>query len=199
MDRTETYEIQDVETLQLVNDPLRMRLLHLMADTPMAVRDLADALDVPVTRLYYHVNKLSDRGLIAVAETRKAGAMIERRYQTVARYYQPGPGLIESIRNSREAAELAVATVLDGARLDAEAALERHFDRGAESRSGLGALARTFVQLTPEQFTRWTDRITALIGEMDKESETDNEAAERDIYTLTVVFAQSVGPVKEAR
>ena len=199
MERHEVFEINDVDTLHIVNDPLRMRLLHLLGGEARSVRDLAQALDLPTTRLYYHINMLEKRGLIGVAETRKVGAMTERRYQTVAVNYQPGAGLIESINDSREAAELAVGTILDGARLDAEAALERHFASGGGERAGLGTLARTFVQLTAEQFEEWHTRLTDLIQELDRETAGNADNDDAEIYGLTVVFAKSVGPIKGGR
>jgi len=45
---------------------------------PSTARDLAQNLDVPVTRLYYHLNLLLEVGVIEVVETRKSGAMLQR-------------------------------------------------------------------------------------------------------------------------
>ena len=192
------FEITDVETLEVLNDPMRMRLLHMLAGDPKSVRELAEDLDVPTTRLYYHVNMLQDVGVIAVAETRKVGAMIQRLYQTVAHSYQPGQALIDSVNDSRKAAEIAVATVVDGARLDAEAALERHFDEGRqEMASSLGALTRVFVELTRDEVEMWQTRLADLVSEMSEA--THKGRPDTEIYSLTMVFAPSVGPVKGRR
>jgi DNA-binding transcriptional ArsR family regulator len=50
----ELFLIQDVETLKVVADPLRLRLLVLLRDQPQPAKSLAKALDVPIKKLYYH-------------------------------------------------------------------------------------------------------------------------------------------------
>ena len=110
-----TVEIHDLHTLELLNDSLRLRILSLL-DEPKSVRTVAEDLDVPVTRLYYHFNMLADAGLIRVVETRKVGAMIQKLYEASGTDYRPGKDLLANIGDPRKFAEVATATVLDGAR-----------------------------------------------------------------------------------
>jgi DNA-binding transcriptional ArsR family regulator len=194
MARLDTYEIKDVETLEVLNDPTRMRILHLFQE-PRSVRELAEALDVPVTRLYYHVNLLEEKGLIEVVETRKVGAMTQRIFQTIADGFRPGQELIDSINDNRKAAGLAVAAIFDGARLDAEAALVRHFE-SEDTEKVQGSLGRTFVSLTPERLEYVTERITALLEEIDAQDEGTDDA---QIYSFTYALFPAVGPFKEGR
>jgi DNA-binding transcriptional ArsR family regulator len=79
----DTFEIEDVRVLEVLNNPVRLRLMHQMME-PTTARDLARTLNVPVTRLYYHLNLLEEVGVIEVVETRKSGAMLQRVYRTVA-------------------------------------------------------------------------------------------------------------------
>ena len=80
--------ISDVETLKVYFDPMRMKIIQAIAGQPRSVHEIADELDVPFTRLYYHVNMLERHGLIRVVETRNlSGAVEEKYYQVSARMF----------------------------------------------------------------------------------------------------------------
>lgn len=64
-------------------DPLRIRMGMMLFDAPSTVKELARALDVPATRLYYHVRILEQHGLIEVCERRMVSGIEERRYRAV--------------------------------------------------------------------------------------------------------------------
>ncbi|HEX5691342.1 MAG TPA: helix-turn-helix domain-containing protein, partial [Roseiflexaceae bacterium] len=49
------FMIDSVETLKVVADPLRMRILELLRGQPHTVKQLASALRTPLKKLYYHV------------------------------------------------------------------------------------------------------------------------------------------------
>ena len=74
---SESSEIPDVQaisltTLKLMADPLRAKLLGLFA-VPATIQELAAQLNVPVTRLYYHVHLLEEHGLIQVVDSHPTG------------------------------------------------------------------------------------------------------------------------------
>ncbi|WP_405946854.1 winged helix-turn-helix domain-containing protein [Streptomyces prunicolor] len=48
-------------------DPLRIRLLEALWEMPRSARELADHVDLPADRLYYHLNQLERAGLIEIA------------------------------------------------------------------------------------------------------------------------------------
>ena len=59
----EVHVIDDVATLQVVADPLRLRLLEQLRREPQTVKQLAAALDVAQTKLYYHIKLLEEHDL----------------------------------------------------------------------------------------------------------------------------------------
>lgn len=62
-------------------DPLRIRLLEALWEMPQSARELADHVDLPPDRLYYHLNHLERAGLIEIAEYRPlARGKVERVY-----------------------------------------------------------------------------------------------------------------------
>ena len=87
----EFSEIPDVQaisltTLKLMADPLRAKLLGLFA-VPATIQELAAQLNVPVTRLYYHVHLLEQHGLIRVVDSHPVGGTIEKVYRAAARQF----------------------------------------------------------------------------------------------------------------
>jgi DNA-binding transcriptional ArsR family regulator len=84
----EVFEIDDAETLELLADPIRVEMVERLLD-PASVTELAEAMDVPRTRLYHHVRLLEEAGMIRVVQTRQRGAIPEKIYQVTAKTYRP--------------------------------------------------------------------------------------------------------------
>ncbi len=189
------YFIEDLFTLELLNSPIRLRILHNFRE-PASVREVAEALDVPVTRLYYHVNLLEEIGAIEVVERRKAGAMIQRIYRTAAKSFKAAPNILDNIDDKQKFAEVGAATVVDGARMDAEATILGQLtmlDAGEEVEV-LGSMGRTVVQLTADQVRAFTKRLEALVTEINEADDPDGEA-----FGLTWVFFPQAGPFGATR
>ncbi len=80
----DVFIITDVETLKVVADPLRLRILEVLRRGPSTVKQLAMVLEVPLKKLYYHVNLLEAHALIRVVGTRVVSGIIEKQYQVAA-------------------------------------------------------------------------------------------------------------------
>jgi DNA-binding transcriptional ArsR family regulator len=89
------HAIDDLETLKAIADPTRAALLELLAERH-SVTELADALDVPRTRLYHHIELLESRGLIEQVDQRRVGPMTERIYALTAQTFRLSARLARS-------------------------------------------------------------------------------------------------------
>lgn len=78
------FKIRDLETLKVVTDPLRLNLLNLLRGEPRTVKELARALHLSQTKLYYHIGLLEEHGLIRVVGTRLVSGIVEKQYQATA-------------------------------------------------------------------------------------------------------------------
>jgi DNA-binding transcriptional ArsR family regulator len=89
LDYVEERTVTDLETLRLLADPLRLSILSAFPPArtgrTMSVKEIAEKLDEGQTKLYRHVKKLEEAGLIQVAETRVVSGIIEKRYRTAQR------------------------------------------------------------------------------------------------------------------
>ena len=179
----EVFKIEDVEVFDVLNSAFRQQIMRRLQE-PKSVKQVADEMEVPVTRLYYHVNRLAEYGVIEVVEERKTGAMIEKIYQTAARTFAPGPGLLTSDNDPAELARIAAGVVLDQARADAETALAAHFASGGATDDIPGAIGRGAAFMTRTRAREFADRVNDLLGEMKQDE--DAEGAEE--FSLSVVF-----------
>ena len=77
------FVIDNLDTLKVLADPLRIRILDLMRES-CTVKQVAAELDIPPTKLYYHINQLEKHNLIVLVDTRIVSGIIEKHYQTAA-------------------------------------------------------------------------------------------------------------------
>ena len=171
----------------MLDSPVRLRILRHL-DQPRTVKQLAEWMEVPPTRLYYHVNLLREAGVIRVVDTRKVGALVEKVYRATARTLRPGKDIVSSGHAPSELATVAVNAILNGARLDAEAALTGHFEdlatTGTSDIDRVGSLVRTIVSLTEEGRQKVDSKVRELLELVE-----NLEAGEQGVeYGLTLVL-----------
>jgi DNA-binding transcriptional ArsR family regulator len=192
MEQLDYMEIDDPEVFEALNNTLRTRILRRLGE-PKSIREVAEELNMPPTRLYYHVNLMEDVGIIEVVETRKVGAMLQKIYQAKARGFRPSPKLTDSDLEPQELAKIMSGVVLDGARVDAIEALTRNFDliKAGEADAKLpGSIGRTLGFFNREQAQRFSEKLQELIEE---EFDQEDDRTEGDEYSLTYVFFPIAG------
>jgi len=92
-DQAERLLLRDPAVLRALADPLRIRILEEAVEEPRTVKQLAQALGVPPTRLYYHVKILQRNRLLRVHNRRMVGSIQERSYLATARSWIADPSL----------------------------------------------------------------------------------------------------------
>ena len=92
----ETFQLQNVEQLRAVADPLRIRIFESLARQPMTATQVGDELNIPAPKAHYHVRELERIGLVRLVETRERSGILEKYYRAVARNLQAPPQLLQS-------------------------------------------------------------------------------------------------------
>ena len=196
------YTITDLETLKVISDPLRMRILDVAGLANQigdlrTVKQLAGELETEPAKLYYHVNLLEKHGLLKVAETQIVSGIIEKHYQVTALSITIDRDLFASGVNQDERTEALMAlldSTLDAVRADMLRLVRRIAeDEGVAARfSGKrGQITRENARLSPAQAEAFNERLLVLMGEFRKMSPPDGESG--DIYGLTFVFNPILG------
>ncbi len=74
----------DEETFKLLQDETRRKIIFLLRDNELNVREIASQLNLTAQNIYHHIKKLQDADLIKVAEEKRSGHLIESSYTTTA-------------------------------------------------------------------------------------------------------------------
>lgn len=153
--------LDSIEKLRALGDPLRLQLLLLLSE-PHTAKTAAAQLNVPTTRLYYHLQMLEDHGFIQVVRRRKVSGIEERTYQSTASGWTISPGLAAS---SLESAGV-LASMLNLIHAEMAIALEEDPDSPVGGgKSPVPLLGLTPLAFTPQQLDEFVERITNLLEE----------------------------------
>ncbi len=93
-EQVEMLELDTLAEFDVLAKRFRLSVLRAMNE-PKSVSEAAEFLNVPVTRLYYHVNELYRGGFLTLLEVRQAGARSEKVYQATAKGIRPSQKFLE--------------------------------------------------------------------------------------------------------
>jgi DNA-binding transcriptional ArsR family regulator len=91
-DLDDTMALTSSVQVQAIGNRLRTTILGLLHERAASVSEIAAAIDRPKSTVAYHVNVLSDAGLVRVVRTRRIRAIEERYFGRTARLFYVGVG-----------------------------------------------------------------------------------------------------------
>ncbi len=158
--------INTVETLKIVADPLRLRILAALRRSPATAKELARQLDTPLKGLYYHLGLLEEHGLIRVRSTRVVSGIIEKQYEAAAYRISVDRALFNPEPDEATGIEVFLSFVLDHARAEilksiSAGLLSPHPPSPDDGEGGLN-LGRLWLRLTREQRVAFERRMKDL-------------------------------------
>jgi len=179
--------IDDLATLKVISDPLRLRLIEELGARPTTVKVLANVLGIKPNRLYYHVNLLEDHGLIKVTDTRIVSGIVERTYGLVARHFAVDDQLALPAEIKRDVTDtlFRVVSAELGHALEAEA-------RGGPA----GSVGRMQLWLTEEERAGFEKQLGELLATYGA-GEHHRADADADRYTLLYALYAPVGSAEK--
>jgi DNA-binding transcriptional ArsR family regulator len=180
----EQVVIDDVDALKALADPRRMSLLLAAADEAMTVKELAGLLDVPPTRLYYHVKMLVSHGLMRVAKRRMVSGIEERSYQATAKSWTLSAPLLSSalVRTG------VIKALLDMTAAELGLALGRDEVLIGEPNSSVPVLVFTKWMLDPDAAAEVQRRLESMMEEFGSLRARDGES---EYHALLTVYRHS--------
>ena len=178
-------DLDDLDLMAEVTHPVRGAILRRLKQ-PRSVAQLAELLDVPITRLYHHVNRLTDAGLIHVVATRQVAAVTERRYQTVARSFGVSADLLES--TDKRELSAALGSLFDVAKPGFQRYVESDEFSMADHADQHSVLSLSAIHLSEARRLELLQRITELAEKFVSDLPDDDPGA------TTLHFFVSVNP-----
>ncbi len=167
--------VGDAETLKALADPLRLALLTaLMRASPeglrvMSVKELAEELGEPQTKLYRHVKQLEAADLIRVAASRMVSGILEHRYQACQQDLRFGRDLIRD-EGTADDATAVLGSLFDTYRNSFFAAYLQDQRVSPDSPPGPAyrkpVLSIAEIDVSEARAAELHDRVQELIGEL---------------------------------
>ncbi len=189
--------IDSVETLRVVADPLRLRLLALLRRAPATAKELARGLDTALKGLYYHLAILEEHDLIRVQATRVVSGIIEKQYAATAYRISVDRALFNPEPTDGQGLEVFLSFVLDHARAEilrsvAAGLIAPQAPTPEDNEGGLN-LGRIWMRLTPAQRAELERRVHAIHKEYaDRQAGPDDPAGQ--YYELLIGVYPVIAP-----
>ncbi len=184
----EAFVIDDLETLKVIADPLRKRIMELL-EKPGTVKMVAQRLEMPPSKLYYHVNLLEEHGLLRVTDMRLVSGILEKHYQVAARTINVKSGLL-SPSVGDEGLNMMLAEMLEHTADDIRAAARAgviEFEADAPKQRKL-FMSRLEVTLTEAQALAFQEQLKALIEGLSDAAADDDDPDVREYMVQISMF-----------
>lgn len=162
----EPLRLQDVGTVRALAEPTRMAILNALADGPMSVKDLAGRLGRAPDRLYYHLRRLEEHGLVEATD-----GPGERVYAATADEFALDERATDELRRAGLEAFFGV--------------FRRQLLAAAATRPGSMGAGNVTMRMRPE---RWRELLERLIEVGRELAEADADAPDAEDYSLLVAL-----------
>ena len=178
--RDTLFRVDDLETLKVLTDPLRLQIMTVLDPEPRTINYVAERLGLASSRLYYHFNMLESHGLIRVVETRMVNNIVEKVFWTSAEELTIDNDLFKysSDEGSEYLSRLVIST-LDSVREDMVRSLEAekyNIEQGKEKTQSVLLMSKVQKRISREDFLAFQKKLSALLEDYGDLPETgDNE------------------------
>lgn len=141
------------EQIKAFTDPLRVRVLRILAERAATNQQVADTLGEPHAKVLYHVRFLLDAGLIQLVDTQVKGGNVEKYYRALAYLFDlrpPGGDAEDDVS--------LVKPALDTLWHDMIASVKTYPEYTAH-------IQTRHKRMTPEKAAAFIDKLRALLAE----------------------------------
>jgi DNA-binding transcriptional ArsR family regulator len=169
--------VEGFEQAEALLKPQRVEVLRHLAE-PRSCTEVGVRLDQTPQRVYYHVKRLVDAGLVTQVSERRVRGIIEGIYQAAARSYWLSPRLVGTIGGRRVRDELSLGHLIE---LVEEVQTDlAALDRTRPELPTLGVSGR--IALPPDRRKEFFDELRATLQDMF----TRYGGSEGDNFTLAI-------------
>ncbi len=85
----DVHILNTLEEINIVSDPIRLKIIMTLGATPKTAQDLSDALGVSRSKIHYHLKILEQNGIIEVVDTELINGITQKYFLPVAKAFIP--------------------------------------------------------------------------------------------------------------
>ena len=85
----EVHILDTLEEVNIVSDPIRLKIIMTLGATPKTAQDLSDALGVSRSKIHYHLKILEQNGIVEVVDTELINGITQKYFLPVAKAFIP--------------------------------------------------------------------------------------------------------------
>jgi DNA-binding transcriptional ArsR family regulator len=172
--------VNDMEIAKSLFNPKRVRILRLVEEEEMTVKEMAQALNEKPSRLYYHIHKLLEQGLLEAADSKQVGHLTETYYKAVS-----GLGAFDIDSDfGQENTDYIIKQLLMHVNKNIEA-LKTDLKNGNLGESHMSSASLLQADLSRKEWQKLNAEIRQLIDKRNKEAKTSKDQDKLQInYTL---------------
>ncbi|WP_420632203.1 ArsR/SmtB family transcription factor [Candidatus Leptofilum sp.] len=182
---SQEFLVDDLETLKVIAHNTRLNILQSLKH-PKTVKEVAKFLQLPATKLYYHVNLMEKHGLIQVVETNIVSGILEKKYQVVAHHYRIDNSLLTEQPAASAEMEQMLTTIFNVTETEIRRTVQDS-EQNPFAEGATGILYRASLRLTPEQHAEFYGRLKTILDEITEQSSGEANS-EQPIYGLTLAY-----------
>jgi DNA-binding transcriptional ArsR family regulator len=198
--QAEQMTVSTLEQLKVISDPQRLEILEAVVQDARTVKQIADFLGKPATKLYYHMSALEGAGFVTVVETRIKSGIVEKYYRTVAQSIKVDHQLLKN-RSGKggDAIDTMIATIFDSTadeiRRSIAAGLFK-WPSASEEHPQNVVMGRSLINIPEEQVPRFVAKLTKLYDEF---SNSDYPGAAANYAFVVAFYPRVAAGVKSKR
>ena len=153
--------VEGFQQAEALLKPQRVEVLRHLAE-PHSCTEVGAQLDQTPQRVYYHVKRLVDAGLVTQVSERRVRGIVEGIYQAAARSYWLSPRLVGTIGGRRVRDELSLGHLIE---LVEEVQTDlANLDRSRPELPTLGVSGR--IALPPERRAEFFDELRTTLQDL---------------------------------
>ena len=85
----EVHILNTLEEVNIVSDPIRLKIIMTLGTSPKTAQDLSNALGVSRSKIHYHLKILEQNGIIEVVDTELINGITQKYFLPVAKAFIP--------------------------------------------------------------------------------------------------------------
>lgn len=157
--------LSTLEEIKIFTDPFRMRILFLLDNEPMTVKQMADILGEVPSKVHYHVKELEKIGVLEIVDKKEKAGIIEKYYFPTAESFR-----VEKIVTKEENWKEHIGNLKDTFFKNASEDYRKFLDNKDESDKQI--LNYGVVHLTDEEFDELSKKLKELLEKGEKRKDT---------------------------